>query len=116
MLFKIPDLKTEIYEAYPNLPEQAKAYVEGLEKMITIFTNTIEEIIQQQCSKIYLHLELEPNNKKQRLIKQKILDLSKERIDRETSVVFPTEILTEGQSSTNKLEGLIREEQEQLVD
>ena len=99
MTAQIQDLKMMIYKAYPNLSGLAKAYVEGLDKMISIFICTVEEIIQRQCVKIYLHLEPESENEQQELVKQKILNISQGRIPRKTLEGLPKEMLTEDEAS-----------------
>ena len=88
-----------IYDAYPNLSGLAKAYVEGLEKMIALFTNTVEEIIQRQCKQIYLHLESEPENEKQELVKQKILNISQGRRQKKPLNEHSTDLLTEEEAT-----------------
>ena len=99
MIAQLQDIMMLIYEAYPNLSGLAKAYVEGLDKMITLFTNTVEEIIQRQCTKIYLHLEPEPDNEQQQIIKQKILDISQGKTPREALYNDSVDMFTEEEAS-----------------
>jgi hypothetical protein len=75
MTLQIKKIKQMIYKAYPNLAGDAKAYVDGLDSLITLFPDNIEDI-RQQCDYIYLYLNPEPDNKLQELVKQRILDIS----------------------------------------
>jgi len=99
MVAKIQDMKRMIFEAYPNLSGLAKAYVEGLEKMLVLFTDTVEEIIQRQCKQIYLHLDSEPENEQQELVKQRILDISQGRRSQKTLNIHSTDLLTEEEAT-----------------
>jgi hypothetical protein len=82
MTLQIKKIKKMIYGVYPNLSGDAKAYVEGLDSLITLFPDNTEDI-RQQCNYIYLTLEPEPSNKQQELVKQKILDISQGRSPQE---------------------------------
>ena len=88
-----------IYDAYPNLSGLAKVYVEGLEKMIVLFTDTVEEIIQRQCKQIYIYLESEPENEQQELVKQRILNISQGRTPQKTLNEYSTDLLTEEEAT-----------------
>ena len=84
-----------IYEAYPALNDIVKAHVEGLENVVTLYTNTVEDFIRRHCEQIYLHLEPEPNNERQKLVKQRILALCEEIASKETQGEPPLDVLTE---------------------
>jgi hypothetical protein len=99
MIIQVPDIKKMIYKAYPNLSGLAKAHVDGLENVITLYTNTVEEFILRHCQQIYLHLEPEPENEQQKLVKQKILEICQEIKSQETLEESPTDILTEEEAS-----------------
>jgi len=99
MIAQIQDIKKMIYDAYPNLSGLAKVYVEGLEKMIVLFTDTVEEIIQRQCKQIYIYLESEPENEQQELVKQRILNISQGRTPQKTLNEYSTDLLTEEEAT-----------------
>jgi len=99
MISQIQHIKKMIYDAYPNLSGLAKVYVEGLEKMIVLFTSTVEEIIQRQCKQIYLHLDSEPENEQQELVKQRILNISQGRRPQKTLNRQSPNFLTEEEAT-----------------
>ncbi|WP_287586865.1 hypothetical protein [Candidatus Borrarchaeum sp.] len=99
MISQIQYLKKMIYDAYPNLSGLVKVYVEGLEKMIVLFTNTVEEIIQRQCKQIYLHLKPEPENEQQELVKQRILNISQGRRPQKILNEHSTDLLSEEEAT-----------------
>jgi hypothetical protein len=99
MIIQVPNIKKLIYEAYPNLSGLAKAHVEGLENVLTLYTNTVEEFIRRHCEQIYLHLEPEPDNDQQKLVKQKLLEICQEIKSRETLEELPTDMLTEDEAT-----------------
>ena len=99
MAIQIQEIKKMIYEAYPKLSGVAKTYVEALDNVVTLYTNTVEEIIHRQCAYIYLNLIPEPDNKQQKLVKQRLFDMSQGRKPRETLGEVPTDMLTEEEAS-----------------
>ena len=99
MIIQVPDIKKMIYEAYPELAGLAKAHVEGLENVVTLYTNTIEEFIRRHCEQIYLHLEPEADNEQQKIVRQKILEICQEIASRETLEEHNDDMLTEEEAS-----------------
>ena len=95
MAIQIQEIKKMIYEAYPKLSGVVKTYVEALDNVVTLYTNTVEEIIHRQCAYIYLNLIPEPDNDQQKLVKQKILDISQGRKPREILDGPPDGIMSE---------------------
>ncbi len=102
MVIQVPDIKKMIYEAYPNLSDLTKAHIDGLENVVTLYTNTVEEFIRRHCEKIYMHLEPEPYNEHQKLVKQRILEILQEIESREKIEEPPTDILAEEEASEIK--------------
>ncbi|MFX1466012.1 MAG: hypothetical protein ACFFA5_06025 [Promethearchaeota archaeon] len=95
MIIQLPNVKKMIYEAYPALNGIVKAHLEGLENVVSLYTNTVEDFIRRHCEQIYLHLEPEPNNEQQKIVKQRILELCKEIASREIKEEPPLDVLTE---------------------
>ncbi|MFX1519007.1 MAG: hypothetical protein ACFFCD_03705 [Promethearchaeota archaeon] len=99
MIIQVPDIKKMVYQAYPNLTGLAKAHVEGLENIITLYTNTIEEFIRRHCEQIYRHLDPEPDNEQQKLVKQKLLEICHEIESRKTLEEVSNVMLTEDEAT-----------------
>jgi hypothetical protein len=95
MIIQLPNIKKMLYEAYPDLNNIVKAHVEGLENVVTLYTNTVEDFIRRHCEQIYLHLEPETDNEVQKIAKQRILEICKELNFQETSDEPPIDILTD---------------------
>ena len=84
-----------IQEAYPALNGIVMAHVEGLENVVNLYTNTVEDFIRRHCEQIYIHLEPEPGNEVQKIAKQRILEICKGLTFQETSDELPIDILTD---------------------
>jgi len=94
MTLQINKIKQMIYEAYPNLSGNARAYVDGLDRLITLFPDNTEDI-RQQCNYIYLNLEPEADNKQQDSVKQKMLEISQSRSRQYAVHSYLDEVLVE---------------------
>jgi hypothetical protein len=101
MIIQLPNIKKIIYEAYPALNGIVKAHIEGLENVVNLYTNTVEDFIQRHCEQIYLHLEPEPDNEHQKIVKQRILEICNEIKSKATPEEPPVDILAEDE--INKL-------------